>query len=265
MMDFESYNRKYQFQTNTVYIRHNQKETCFVQNTIPSQPHFNIYAYDKFHWLNPKHGERWGQNRTYCIWEHDDPGLLSLFHRVGLFPAGFHLFHVWSGREFSCWGQNPHHPQFIQHQPPSRGNRTVCSVQSSIMHQQPITRCSSSPARNSQRPEPHSHPPTRPVSSPVGLLVCFDSTADPPSFHPLRQHRYICRRWLHALSAHTNHHPSTLPPDFMFAWSDYWQTCLHLCSTFWPAWLHAAEKSLFLALYGDVELKSEVNSALTFL
>ncbi len=55
------------------------------------------------------------------------------------------------------------------------------------------------------RPCPQAtHSLTWPMSSPVGPLVCFNSAADPPSFHQhSHHHRCIHRRWLHAPSAHT--------------------------------------------------------------
>lgn len=102
-----------------------------------------------------------------------------------LLPWGLYLVTVTERR--IIWGQNPQHPKF---EPPSRGDRTACPVQSSIMDHRRITHWSLSPAKTSLRPQPclqATHWMTWPVSSPVGLPVCFNSTADPPSFHQQSQ------------------------------------------------------------------------------
>lgn len=70
-------------------------------------------------------------------------------------------------------------------------------VQSSAMEHGRITHQPSGSARDSLRPQPGLQA-ARSLSSPaallVGLRVCFNSAADPPSFHQYSQHnRSICR------------------------------------------------------------------------
>ena len=130
-------------------------------------------------------------------------------------------------------GQNPQRLQFFQVEPPSRGDITAGPAPELYhgpqAHHSLVLESSQNLSEISAPVCGATHSLTRPTSSPVGLLVCFSSAADPPSFHQHRHHnRCIRRRWLHAPSARTNLRPPLL---LMLGLSVYWQT---LVAAGWP-------------------------------